>query len=330
MVEGVGDPVTDTLPKAAPGVLRALAGRAFLAASSLLAATTAVQLLLWLAPGDPIDLLPNGAELRPVLEVEWGLDRPIGSRVIRNVGQAITGNLGTSLTYRPGTPVTEVLAGPTARSGALVLASLALAVVWSAGLAALTRGRRRDFGRLVRTVSAAPVFLLAHLCVHGINEVVWYLVQAGHIVRPAWFALPGEASAVRTALAIVLLATGSGVLAEMHREAEQALLGIRRSGFVEAARARGEPTFARVAWHLMLPLASMAAARTGFLLGGLVVVEKVLLIHGAGAVLWQAALLRDMPVAMGITLSAAATVCAARLLADAVRLSIDPRLRVQP
>jgi peptide/nickel transport system permease protein len=327
MVEGVGDPLTNHPRPVVPGMLRALAGRALLAAASLIAAATAVQLLLWLAPGDPIDVLPNGAELRPVLEAEWGLDRPIGSRIVYNLSQVMTGNLGTSLTYRPGMPVTSVLAAPAARSGGLLLAALTLAVGWGFGLAAITRGRRRRVTRAIRTLSAAPVFLLAHLCIHGINASTWSLIEAGSIARPAWFALPAEASPVRTTLAIVLLAMGSGSLAEIHREAEQALLGIRRSGFVEAARARGEPTAMMIARHLLLPLASLAAARTGFLLGGLVIIEKVLLIHGAGAVLWQAALLRDMPVALGITVLAAATVCVARLAADALRLWVDPRLR---
>ncbi|TNE89111.1 MAG: ABC transporter permease [Deltaproteobacteria bacterium] len=310
-------------------MLRTLLGRAVLTVSSLVAAATAVQLLLWAAPGDPIDLLPNGAELRPQLEAEWGLDQPVWMRVVTNLGRAATGELGTSLSYRPGTPVTEVLAQPALNSFALLIASLVLALAWSAGLAAFTRGRRQHTSRLVRTLSVAPVFLLAHLCIHGLNEVTWSLMEAGTIARPAWFALPGEASAMRTALAVVLLAVGSGALADMHREAEQALISIRRSGFVDAARARGEPTFLLVARHLTLPLASLAAARTGFLLGGLVVVEKVLLINGAGAILWQAALLRDVPVALGITLMAATTVCAARLAADALRVGIDPRLRSQ-
>lgn len=324
MVEGVGAQI-DT--KALRGVALALGGRALLTASSLVAAATAVQLLLWAAPGDPIDLLPNGEELRPQLEAEWGLDQPVPVRIVSNLGRALTGDLGTSLSYRTGEAVTSVLAQPAWTSLGLLLAALTLSIAWGTGLAAFTKGRRAQTSGLIRLVSVAPVFLLAHLAVHGINELTWSLYQAGTIARPEWFALPAQASTMRTTIAVVLLAVGSGSLAEIHRETEQALLSIRRSGFVEAARARGEPTFWLISRHLALPLASIAAARTGFLLGGLVVLEKVLLINGAGAILWQSALDRDVPVVAAITLIAAATVCAARLISDGVRLTLDPRLR---
>ncbi|MCO4743422.1 MAG: ABC transporter permease [Proteobacteria bacterium] len=296
-------------------------------ALSLVAVATAVQLLLWAAPGDPIDLLPNGEELREQLSVEWGLDQPIAVRVLSYLAQASTGNLGISLAYRPGMPVIDVLLQPALTSLGLLSGAVVLSLAWGTALAVWTRGQRRQSRRLVRVLSVAPVFLLAHIGVHGINELTFSLIEAGNIARPAWFALPAEASLVRSTLAIVLLAVGSGSLAEIHQEVEQALLTIRRSGFVDAARSRGEPTTLLIARHLLIPVASLAAARTGFLLGGLVILEKVLLINGAGAILWQAALLRDVPVALGITLFSAATVCLARLAADAVRIGLDPRLR---
>ncbi|MEM6928466.1 MAG: hypothetical protein AAF602_16140, partial [Myxococcota bacterium] len=41
-----------------------------------------VLVLLVTAPGDPVDLIPNGAELRPQLEAEWGLDKPAPVRFV--------------------------------------------------------------------------------------------------------------------------------------------------------------------------------------------------------------------------------------------------------
>jgi len=78
------------------------------------------------------------------------------------------------------------------------------------------------------------------------------------------------------------------------------------------------------------PLATLAAGRVGFLVGGLVVVEKVLLLNGAGALMWDACLKRDYPLAMGLAIAAAAIVAVANLVADLVRFSVDPRLRRRP
>jgi ABC-type dipeptide/oligopeptide/nickel transport system permease component len=182
----------------------------------------------------------------------------------------------------------------------------------------------------VQAVSIAPVFLLAHVAVAALNGVAWAAMERGWIARPDWFALPDQPSALRTALAVVLLAVGSGALAGVHGEVEDALVRVRASPWVDAARARGEPTGAMVLRALAPELAGTAASRAALLVGGAVIVEKVLLLNGAGAVLWSAALLRDSELALSIGVLAAALVAAARLAADAVRVAIDPRLRRVP
>ncbi|RME21437.1 MAG: ABC transporter permease, partial [Deltaproteobacteria bacterium] len=63
------------------------------------------------------------------------------------------------------------------------------------------------------------------------------------------------------------------------------------------------------------------------LVGGLIVIEKVLLLNGAGALLWDACLKRDHPLAMGLALAAAFAVAASRLGVDLGRILLDPRLR---
>ena len=64
-----------------------------------------------------------------------------------------------------------------------------------------------------------------------------------------------------------------------------------------------------------------------FFVGGLVILEKILLMNGIGAILWQSALERDYPLALGITLVTAAVVASLRLVGDVVRTAIDPRRR---
>lgn len=294
--------------------------------ATLLGAAAFVMALLVLAPGDPIDLLPNGEALRPTLEAQWGLDRPVPVRWLRSVGRALTLDFGTSLTYRPGEPVGAVIAGPALRTLGLVFGALSCSVLWGFGLAWLTAGQARR-GWIVQLVSIVPVFLLTHALVLGINEATWSLVQAGHIERPGWFALPDQPSALRTTLAIVVLAVGSGALAEAHSQIEDALNQIRKSPYVDAVRARGQSTLPHILRNLVPPLATTVAERAAFLAGGVVIAEKVLLVNGLGAVLWQAAILRDYDLALAIALLAAAFVGLARLLADGVRVAIDPRMR---
>ena len=68
----------------------------------------------------------------------------------------------------------------------LLIAALTVSIAWGTGLAAWTRGQRRQTSRLVRTLSVAPVFLLAHLAVHGIataNEGLHQDVSVLHGTR---------------------------------------------------------------------------------------------------------------------------------------------------
>ena len=63
--------------------------------------------------------------------------------------------------------------------------------------------------------------------------------------------------------------------------------------------------------------------------GGLVIIEKVMLLNGAGSLMWDAAMKRDYPLTAALALIAAATVCGTRLAADLFRLVVGPRLRTQ-
>ncbi len=296
-------------------------------AATLLGAVVSVQILLALAPGDAIDVLPNGDALRAGLAAEWGLDQPLPVRLVRTSGRIFSGDLGVSLTYRPGAPVAELVLDTGLRSLGLLAPALVLAVGLAAGLGAWSAAGGTRVLRTVQAVSVIPAFLTAYVLVAALNAGTWALIQSGRIARPDWFALPDTASAVRTAIAITVLAVASGGLTEMHAACDAELRRLRTAPFVEAATARGAPIWPVILHNFAAPLAAIAASRAAWLVGNLVVVEKLLLFSGAGAMLWQACRLRDYPLAIGGTLAAATLVSGARLLADLFRLAVDPRLR---
>lgn len=293
---------------------------------TLVGAVVLVQGLIALAPGDAIDLMPNADQVREQLAAEWGLDLPLPVRIGRALVRALTLDFGTSLTYRPGTPVSELVGRAGASSLALLLPGWAMSVLLALGSAWWTSGGRR--GRhAVQAVSVVPAFLAAWSVVTAINALVWHGIGAGWWDRPDFFALPDAPSSMRTAVAITVLAVTSSQLASLHAELEAELTALRAAPFIEAARARGAPTWPHLAGNLLPPLLDFGAGRVAALLGSLVVVEKLLLLNGAGAMLWQACARRDFPLATGLTLAAAALVATTRLLADLARLALDPRLQ---
>ncbi|MFZ5475511.1 MAG: ABC transporter permease subunit [Myxococcota bacterium] len=298
--------------------------------ATLLGAVLFVQCLLAFTPGDAIDLMPNADVVRPQLEREWGLDRPLPERLVATTTRLARGDLGTSLTYRPGMPVAELVWRGGTQSLALLLPAVALGLVTALALGAWTAGRRSRLHRVVQAITVVPAFLAAYVTVTALNAGTWWLMEAGHVERPDWFALPVTPSPLRTAIAITVLAWASGGLSDLHAACDAELRRLRTAPFVEAARARGAAIAPHVLHNLVPPLASLAAARVATVLGTLVIVEKVMSLNGAGATLWQACLKRDYPLAIGITLVAAAVVCGARLVSDLVRITVDPRLRGGP
>ena len=198
---------------------------------------------------------------------------------------------------------------------------------WGTALAWRHSGRTSWTQRSVQAVSLVPVFLAAHLIIDGLNRMTHAAVTAGWIARPGWFALPIEPSTVRSLIAITILAVGSGALSTVTDEIDDALSRVRNSGFVDAARARGTATWPHVLRNMVVPLISITTRRLAFFVGGLVILEKVLLLNGVGRILWEAALLRDFPLALGVGLVLAAVVASGRLIGHIVALSVDPRLR---
>jgi peptide/nickel transport system permease protein len=296
-------------------------------AAVVVGAVVFLQALLQLAPGDPIDLLPDPEAVREQLTAEWQLDRPFHERIIDFVGGALRGDLGESLTVRPGESVSRLLARPALRSLGLCLAAMACAVAWGTGLGAWTAGRGVVVRWLVPLLSLAPVFLLAHLSMEGLNAGAAALIDAGTITRPGWFALPIGDHPLKTSLAVVVLAVGSGSLAEIWSEVEAAVVRVNNSGYLDAARSRGQRTAGIVARNLAAPIAGIVATRAPWFVGELVVIDKMLQLNGAGSLLWRAAEQRDYPVAIAVALLAALFVATTHLFADAVRIVAEPRSR---
>lgn len=280
-----------------------------------------IQVLIALAPGDAIDLLPNADAVRETLAVEWGLDAPLPVRVARALGRTAVLDLGESISYRPGASVTTLLASAAGSSFGILVPAWVGSVMFALALA-WGRGR----ARLARAVSALPAFLAAWLLVTAINAAVWAAMNRGWIERPAFFALPDQESGLRTVLAVGVVAVASGNLAALYAACTTELDALRSAPFIEAARARGAAIWPHLVWNLLPPLLDLGAGRAAALLGTVVVTEKLLLVNGAGAMLWQACRQRDYPLAMGITLMAAVFVALVRLLADLARLALDPRL----
>ncbi len=316
-------------------VLRALALRALAFLTTTAGAVLLVSVCFALVPGDAIDALPNGPELRAQLEGEWGLVGGPAERVLGTFSRAGRLDFGHSLTVSPGAPVAELRGSAAARSARLLapaallslLAGFAGAALAGAGAELPPSPWRPRLVRALASLSALPAVLAALATVNGVNALAWPLIESARLTRPVWFALPETDHPVRSFLAVIVLTGASGSFLWGVRRAGDTLADLAARPFVGAERARGGPIAPLLARHLVVPAARMGAAHLPLLLSALVVVERGFGMPGAGSLFWESCGRRDWPVTVGLAVVAAVTVTTARFVADALAVVFDPRER---
>ena len=262
------------------------------------------------------------------LNHQLGMDRPAPLLYASWVGGLLHGDMGRSLAYR--SPVAPLLG--VALLNSLKLAGLAFVIVVPLGIAAgvfaaLRVGRWPDrlvtIGGLSLTVIPEFVSSIVLILVFGVwlrwlpLSASWRsgsgaLVQLQHLILPA---LP---------LVLVLF----GYIARMARAGT---LGALEADYTRTAILKGLPRRVVLMRHVLrnalLPTIAVVAAQTGYLVGGLVVVETLFRYQGVGSLILTAARGKDFPVLEAGVLTVGALYVAATLIADALTLALDPRTR---
>lgn len=284
-------------------------------------------------PGDPTARILGreaSEQARANLRADLRLDEPLASRFASWAGAAAQGDFGTSFATRQ--PVGEYLGARIVNT--LALAGLAmLFYVPLSILPAILQARRPD-GRIDRAITVVtvvilslPEFLTATLMLFAL-AVTWPLFPP--IVR-----LTDDMGWAAYIHALLLPAATLGLLLATYgvRLLRESLIGIFSSDFVRMAGFKGL-SGRRILWRHVLPNAlipwmNATALNIAFMIGGVVVVEKVFAFPGFGSALVDALQLRDLPVITAGVVIAAAIFILVNLMADLGALVVNPRLRAQ-
>ncbi len=264
------------------------------------------------------------------LDHELGVDRPAPVLYAEWLGGLLQGDLGRSLALR--TPVAPLLLGALGRS--LRLAGLALALVVPLAVAAgtyaaLRAGRWQDrvLTLLGLSLAVVPEFVSAIVLVLVLSVWLRWLP-----VSASWPRGTGPLGQLRYLLlpALPLVLVLFGYLARLVRAG---VLEAATSEYARTATLKGLPRRTVLLRHVLpnalAPAVAALAGQTGYLLGGLVVVESLFRYDGIGSLMLSAARARDFPMLEAGVLAVGAAFVAASLLADALSALLDPRLRVR-
>jgi peptide/nickel transport system permease protein len=296
-----------------------------------------LSLIIFLAgqvlPGNPgRAILGPFASQRAVtaLDSTLGVNRSLPAQYWTWVSGIVHGNLGTSYQFRA--PVSSFLFPALGRS--LKLAAVAFVIVVPLSIvggvvAALNRGRALD--RIISvaglSLSTVPEF------VSGVVLIVVFAI--GLKVLPVTASAPAG-SPVLTQIKYLLLPAIPLVLilfGYIARMARAGTIEALDSDYVRTAILKGLPRWVVIRRHVLrnslLPTITVIATQTGYLIGGLVVVETLFNYPGIGRLIFTAATDKDFPMLEAGVLAIGIVYLVATLVADILYTLLNPRIRLQ-
>jgi peptide/nickel transport system permease protein len=284
-----------------------------------------------LLPGDVgRNILGGFADQHSVdlLNHQLGVDRPIFTRYANWVGDLFRGDMGNSLEYQ--VPVSSLLGPSLVHS--LKLAALAFLLVVPLSIlggvfAALKQGRIGDRSVTIAGLSltAVPEFVTAIvlIIVFGV-ALKWLPVTAtapdgaGLLTQVKYLLLP--------ALALVMILFGY-----IARIARAGTIEALDADYTRTAYLKGLPTTTVIWRHVLrnalLPTIAVIATQTGYLIGGLVVIEKIFNYDGIGLRIYTAAQNKDITMLESGVLVVGIVYLVATLAADVLYTFANPRIR---
>ncbi|HZS87278.1 MAG TPA: ABC transporter permease [Chloroflexota bacterium] len=309
-----------------------LVRRLFVGAITLLIITVVVFGLINSAPGGPAAIMSmtTSASDRAAMGAALGLNQPLPIRYVRWLGSALQGNLGTSYDFQQ--PVLSVIAERLPNTALLAGAALVLAAILGVLMgiaAALVRGTWID--TLISAVAtlglSLPDFWIGTVLVIIFAVALHWLPASGMTGTSATGADSGLLAhmVLPTAVLTVIF------LPNMVRFTRSSMIEVLGKDYVRTARSKGLSPPRVVTRHALrnaaIPIVSMTGLLAATLLGGSAVVESVFAWPGIGRLTVQAAINRDYPMIMGVTLFVSALVILINLLIDLFYAILDPRIR---
>lgn len=298
---------------------------------TVLAGTVVVFLVMKAAPGDPA-IAALGENARPELVAAFrarhNLDAPLPVQYTRWLSRALQGDFGLSLTVAADRPIAGLIA--TRLPNTIFVGVLALLIAVSLSLiagtiAAVKRGKAAD------TIATSIAALGISMPDFWLSYVLILTLALGLGLFPSYgFIAPVEsfAGALHSGF-LPALAVAAPLAAVFTRVLRTSLLESGHRDYVVAARSFGfHPAFIFLHWifrNALIPYVTIVGLQIRYILGGVVVIERIFGISGVGSLMVDAAFARDYPVVQACAVVFLVIVLAVNLLVDIACALLDPK-----
>ncbi|MEW5420970.1 ABC transporter permease [Amorphus sp. 3PC139-8] len=301
------------------------------AVAVLIVGTLVIFLTMKAAPGDPA-LAALGEQATPqavaAFRVQHGLDAPVYAQYLSWLGGIVQGDFGTSLAVASGMPVGDLLPSKLLATVFIGLYALTLAIVISLVLGSVAARNRGGTVDMLATSLAVfgismPDFWLSYVLIFGLGLSLQLFPTYGYVSPVV------DLPAALYAGFLPALAIAAPMAAVFSRTLRAVLIETMSRSYATAARSFGlREGFIFIHFVLrnaLVPYLTVVGLQIRYILGGVVVVERIFGIPGVGSLMVDGAFARDFPVLQTCTVVFLAIVLVVNMLTDLVCMLLDPR-----
>lgn len=290
-----------------------------------------VFLVMKAAPGDPA-LAVLGENAHPdavaAFRRQHNLDAPVLVQLGQWLGAALRGDFGQSLTVASGRQISGLIAQRLPSTLFIGLFAVVLAVLVSlfiGTIAALRQGKAAD------TIATSAAVLGVSMPDFWLS----YMLVFAFALGLGWFPSYGFTSPMDSLAGafysgfLPAVAVAAPLAAVFSRTLRTSLIGIASQDYVTAARSFGfHPVFVFLHWvfrNALIPYLTIIGLQIRYILGGVVLIERIFGVPGLGSLMVDAAFGRDYPIVLACTVVFLSIVLGVNLIVDLVCSALDPR-----
>jgi oligopeptide transport system permease protein len=273
-------------------------------------------------PGTPFADDKLTPQIRAQLFAKYGLDEPLPVQYAKYMLNVARGDLGNSF-YFENRPVTQmILQGlPVSMFVGVQAVIFGLVVGLVLGIvAALRHNTLWDTAAVVLAVVgvSVPTFVLGPILQY------WLGVKLG-IFPIAFFESWWHSVLPSLALSVFVIST-------VARFIRSEMLEVMGQDYITLAKAKGLSGLAVIIWHVLrnslIPLVTVMAPLTIYIITGSLVVEQIFAVPGIGEQFVQSIVVNDYSMILGTTIFFSILFILALLIQDILYGVIDPRIRI--
>jgi peptide/nickel transport system permease protein/oligopeptide transport system permease protein len=296
--------------------------RLLLAIPTLFGVLVVAFLLLYVAPGDPVEaMVGERADSATIarLREQLRLDDPLVTRFGHYVGDVVTGDLGRS--YITNRPITQDIRERFPKTLQLAAAAMLLATTLGLTLGVLSA---RNPGGFADRFALGIAYLGISFPVYWVGLLLILLFA----VTLKW--LPPSGYGGLRFLILPALTLGMRSIAFLARMTRSAMLDALSADFVRTARAKGltewTVTLKHALRNALIPVITVLGLDFGAYLTGSILTETIFSWPGIGRYVVNAISRRDLPAIQGAVLFLSTVFVLVNLLTDLAYAKADPRV----